>query len=158
MSKTDLTMEIEQAIYKKSGADKPGIYGCFECTLGKAYGNERIDYITMDSQNIFRCYEIKASVSDLLYSKQKLSFVGDYNYLVLPNEVYEEVKDNDKFRDLMFNGIGVYTFWKSPYLHIEETRSPKKKALQLHEKVMLMHCMIRSLSRYCKCELKELGG
>lgn len=75
--KTALTKEIEQSLIFATRANEPGIYGALEVTLGEGYGTERIDYMTMDTKNIFRCYEIKISKKDF-YSKAKLSFVGDY--------------------------------------------------------------------------------
>lgn len=102
--KTTLTKEIEQALILATRANEPGIYGALEVTLGEGYGTERVDYMTMDSKNIFRCYEIKISKKDF-YSKAKLSFVGDYNYLVLTKDIYNEVQQDI---DIKFYGIGIY--------------------------------------------------
>ena len=71
--KTKLTMAMERALYEHSKAHGVGIYGCFEVSLGEGYGNERVDYMTMDSNDTFRCYEIKESESDF-NSKAKMSF------------------------------------------------------------------------------------
>ena len=52
------------------------IYGCEEVTIGfwhEKKGNEHVDYMTMDSHDIFRCYEIKVSMQDLK-SHAKKSF------------------------------------------------------------------------------------
>ena len=38
----------------------------------------------------FYCYEIKSSVEDF-HSGHGLNFIRDYNYLVMPKEVYEAV-------------------------------------------------------------------
>jgi hypothetical protein len=38
------------------------------------------------------CYEIKSSVDDY-YSGHGLNFIGDYNYLVMPELVFDSVKD-----------------------------------------------------------------
>ena len=87
--KTDLTKEVEQALVLATKADGIGVYGALEVTLGEGYGSERVDYMTMDCKNVFRCYEIKTSKEDF-YSRAKLSFVGDFNYLVLTKDVYEQ--------------------------------------------------------------------
>ena len=84
--KTELTKTIEQAIYSAVGADRLGVYGCYEVSFGKGYGDQYCDFVTMTSDNIFRCYEIKVTTSDF-HSKCKLSFVGDFNYFVLPAEL-----------------------------------------------------------------------
>lgn len=49
----------------------------------------------------FYCYEIKSSVEDF-HSKNGHNFIGDYNYFVMPEEVFEAVK-----REIPY-GIGVY--------------------------------------------------
>ena len=57
--KTELTKEVEQALVLATKADGVGVYGALEVTLGEGYGTERVDYMTMDCKNVFRCYEIK---------------------------------------------------------------------------------------------------
>ena len=94
-----------------------------------------------DTKNIFRCYEIKISKKDF-YSKAKLSFAGDYNYLVLAQDVYNEVKQDI---DIKFYGIGVYVY--NGYDLILKKRA-KQKTVHIGQKIDLMYCMIRSLSRY----------
>lgn len=98
MGKTELTLQLEKDIH--SATKKTGLVGCFEVTIGKG-GNERVDYITFDTKNIVRCYEIKVSKSDF-YSSAKKTFIGHYNYYVMPKELFDIVeKDIPKH-------IGVY--------------------------------------------------
>lgn len=150
MAKTDLTMQCEKAIYYASGANGLGIYGAFEVTFGKAYGNERVDYMTMDSEGIFRCYEIKVSKSDFK-SKAAKTFAGHFNYFVMPAELWEELKDADAMRYYLIRGIGIYTVSGGQY-RAELVRKPKKKSGVNFNVPVLMHCMIRSLSKYAKNE------
>lgn len=96
------------------------------------FGDERVDYITYDTKGIFRCYEIKVSKSDF-YSKAKKTFVGHYNYFVMPWDLYEEVK-----KDIPSH-IGVYVSGSS-------MKRAKKQELLIDENV-LKNSMIRSLSR-----------
>ena len=154
MSKTEKTVCIEKALYKFSKANGLGVYGCFETSLGKAYGDERVDYMTMNSNDEFRCYEIKISKSDFL-SKAKLSFCGDFNYLVIPESLLPEIKDLLQYLSLLWRGVGVlvYSPGTSPEIAIEV--KPKRKKLSLSDRVNLMHCMVRSLSRYCKTYFQE---
>lgn len=150
--KTRKTIEIEKALYMYSGADKPGTYGCFECTLGKGYGDERIDYITMDAKSQFKCYEIKISKADFL-SKAKLSFYGDYNYLVIPEELYEEIKDSERFTHYLWLGIGIILYSSKNgkgQSTLSSVRNAKKKQIPIYKKVELMAGMVRSLSRFCQ--------
>lgn len=86
--KTDLTLKLEREIWLATV--KQGVFGCYEVTIGQ-YGHERVDFMTMDTTGIFRCYEIKISKSDFHSSAAK-TFCGHYNYFVLPQALYEQVK------------------------------------------------------------------
>lgn len=133
MAKTDLTLELEKGIYEATA--KMGTFGCFEVTIGY-YGNERVDYMTYDTKGIWRCYEIKVSKSDF-HSKAKKTFLGHYNYYVMPTELYEEVKEE------VSKEIGVFT---NSYCCLSCVKKPKKQKLGIDEQV-LKDSMIRSLSR-----------
>lgn len=73
MAETELTKEIKKALLYYTKADQAGVYGCYEVCLGAGYGDEYVDFMTMNSTNVFQAYEIKISLSDLK-SKAKLSF------------------------------------------------------------------------------------
>ena len=47
--------------------------------------------MTMDSKEIFRCFEIKISKSDFR-SIHGHNFIGNFNYYVMPKELYVEVE------------------------------------------------------------------
>ncbi len=129
MAKTDLTLELEREIW--DATHKQGVFGCFEVTIGW-WGKERVDYITYDTKGIWRCYEIKVSKSDFR-SKAAKTFIGHYNYYVMPSELYEEVKDE------IPSHIGVY-------VNRACVKNPKKQELGIDEQV-LKDSLIRSLSR-----------
>ncbi len=86
--KTDLTLKLEREIWLTTV--KQGVFGCYEVTIGQ-YGRERVDFMTMDTKGIFRCYEIKISKSDF-HSSAAQTFCGHYNYFVMPQVLYEQVK------------------------------------------------------------------
>lgn len=86
--KTKETLLLENALHEESR--KAREYGCEEVTIGfksQGHGDEIVDYMTMDSKNIFKCYEIKVTLADLKTDNKK-SFYGDYNYLVVSNSLY----------------------------------------------------------------------
>ncbi|MBR3722170.1 MAG: MmcB family DNA repair protein [Selenomonadaceae bacterium] len=146
--KSGMTMKLERALYEYSGADRVGIYGCFEVSLGCGYGNERVDFMTMDSKDEFRCYEIKSSEEDFT-SDAKLSFVGDYNYLLITYELYElkaKISVSEKLKNLFIHGIGLLIYDNGK---IKLEHKAKKKNITTANRIELMHSMIRSLSRYC---------
>jgi hypothetical protein len=151
IAKTELTEKIEQAIYKETIGKS---LGCFEVTLGW-FGKRRVDYITMDFKDIFRCYEIKISKSDF-HSEHGHNFVGHYNYYVMPKELFEEVKDE------ISKEIGVYGSYEyKDNMFLELLKKPKKQELKV-EMDILKNSMIRSLSRevtkfYNTCDEKYIN-
>ena len=98
MSKSSRTYELEEVIALATA--KSNRVGCPEVGLDD-YGI--VDYISMDvgGAQTVRCYELKISKSDFL-SENKKSFVGDFNYYVLPVELWGSVKN------YVEKGIGVW--------------------------------------------------
>lgn len=129
IAKTDLTLQLEKNIWKAT--QKQGVFGCFEVTIG-FWGNERVDYMTYDTKGIWRCYEIKVSKEDF-YSDAAKTFIGHYNYYVMPETLYEEVKSD------IPQHIGVHS---GNYC----IKNAKRQELTVDEQV-LKDSMIRSLSR-----------
>ena len=86
------------------------IYWAKEVTFDHATGHRiRVDYMRFNPVNNsisgiekgdFYCYEIKSSVEDF-QSKHGHNFIGDFNYYVMLEDVYEKVKDDIPY------GIGV---------------------------------------------------
>lgn len=77
------------------------IYWAKEVTFDHTTSNAvRVDYMQFKPKNNsvsgiekgdFYCYEVKSSVEDF-HSKNGHNFLGDFNYYVMPMEVYERVK------------------------------------------------------------------
>lgn len=65
-----------------------GVYGAFEVTFGR----ERVDFITVNRKGIWKAYEVKVTKEDF-HSKAAKSFVGNYNYYVMPEWLFDKVKD-----------------------------------------------------------------
>ncbi|MCK9268659.1 MAG: hypothetical protein M0P14_08100 [Alkaliphilus sp.] len=133
IAKTDLTLNLEKMIWEHTKKHM-GLFGCYEVTIGW-YGEERVDYITYDTKGIFRCYEIKVSKPDF-YSNAKLSFVGHYNYFVMPYKLFDEVKNE------IPKHIGVYGAGR--YGLTSEKRAYKQNDVDVD---ILKDSMIRSLYR-----------
>lgn len=132
MAKTEVTKQLEDAIYKETS--KQGTFGCFEVTIGW-YGDERVDYMTYNTKREWRCYEIKCSKADF-HSKAKKTFIGNYNYYVMTKELYEQVKDE------IPRHIGVY-------IGRVLVKRPRKQELTVDEQI-LKDSFIRSLYRDSK--------
>lgn len=145
-----------------------GVFGCLEVTIG-FFGKQRVDYMTYDTRGIFRCYEVKVSLSDF-HSNAALSFVGNYNYFVLSRKLYKKVKDE------IPDGIGAYvgdlrgdrmvlTLEKKPrkkdisgeMYHVRRSVGGRSTVVETPLAEVLKDSMIRSLCRDSD-KLADLDG
>jgi len=89
--KTPLTIELESSLYHYC-IEQGGIV-VEEVTMPEDHGI--VDTLSclmkFDGTREWRCYELKVTKADFR-STAKLSFVGHYNYFVLPKNLYEKVK------------------------------------------------------------------
>lgn len=90
--KTKLTKELESTLYQY--CFEQGSYVVEEVSMPDKKGIvDTLSYQQLpDNQIEWRCYELKVTKADF-HSKAKLSFIGNYNYFVLPQKLYEEVAD-----------------------------------------------------------------
>lgn len=89
----------------------PRIYWAKEVTFDYSTAHSiRVDYMKFKPVNNtvsgiekgdFYCYEIKSSVDDFR-SKNGHNFIGDYNYYIMPHEVYMNVSHEIPYK------VGVY--------------------------------------------------
>lgn len=147
MGKTESTIQLEKAIWEAT--KKNGVFGCFEVTISHDGGDERVDYMTFDAKDgIWRFYEIKASRSDF-HSQAKKTFFGNYNYYVMPTDLYESVKVE------IPPNIGVFVGGRC-------VKRASKQVLVVDEQI-LKNSIIRSLSRENEkfintCDVKHLDN
>ena len=87
--KTETTKRLEQLLANRF--NKRNEFYVFECTIGW-YGKEIVDCIMYNCNRETYCYEIKQSKPDF-HSKNKLTFIGNKNYFVMPYKLYKEVKN-----------------------------------------------------------------
>jgi len=140
---TITTKEIENLAFPY--LSKIGTYLCFEVGMPKEHrgtgSDERVDLLSYDSKDIWRFYEIKISKNDF-YSKCKHTFLGHYNYFILPKDLYENVKQD------IPNHVGVYAVYehKNGHLYMNFEKKPKKQQLQI-DKDKLMYNFMQAFSR-----------
>lgn len=134
MTKSHRTYELEEIITLATA--RPNRIGCAEVGLDD-YGI--VDYISMDlsGAQTVRCYELKISKSDFL-SDNKKTFIGDFNYYVLPTELYYEV------RNLVEDGIGIWLVDKKG--HIECKQQATRMECVMSRK-RIMGKILRALNR-----------
>lgn len=123
------------------------IYWAKEVTFDHSTNHAvRVDYMKFKPANNtisgiekgdFYCYEIKSSVEDF-HSKNGHNFLGDYNYYVMPKDVFEKVKSEIPW------GVGVFV---PDGLH--DLRSVKKARRQNRERPVaeMLLMMFRSAAR-----------
>jgi len=99
--KTYTTKKLETLL--EQHFNKRNEFYVFECTIGW-YGSEIVDCIMYNCKREIICYEIKQSVNDL-HSKNKLTFIGNKNYFVMPYSLYEKVK-TELYKD--YPDVGIY--------------------------------------------------
>ncbi|MEX2803833.1 hypothetical protein AB3329_01765 [Streptococcus sp. H31] len=148
MTKTTLTKTVEKAILNHN--NKMGVFACVEVMIGNWRSKsaitdqiEIVDVMTYETTGLLKCWEVKTSLADLK-SKALLSFYGDYNYLVLPYELFVQASDKELLTKYYWQGIGVFSF-KDGKLYCE--RKAKKKTVDLGLKVLMLESMNRSLAR-----------
>lgn len=103
-----LSLSIQKRI---NPHNDPRIYWAREVTFDYATNHAcRVDYMQFKPKNNFIsglekgdffCYEVKSSVEDF-HSKNGHNFLGDFNYYVMPEELYKQVEKEIPYR------VGVY--------------------------------------------------
>ena len=137
MAKTQETRDLEKALQDRCAAK--GEYGCSEVTIGFVHGGngrEIVDFLSMDSEGVFKCFEIKVTLADLR-SDAKLSWYGDYNYLVVSEELYRKSPAWDNYIP-PYAGILAGT-------GLSVKRRAKKIGVAAEQRALLQDSMIRSL-------------
>jgi hypothetical protein len=118
---------------------KNGIYSVCECTVENM---GIVDFLIYEVHNfgkgkeIWRCYEIKISNSDF-HSKCKKTFVGNFNYYVMPKELYEEVKDEIPKEIGVFVPVTYVNKLKDDFKEVYCIKKPIRQELKVKREVMI---------------------
>lgn len=148
MSKCKETIELEALLHKNTRENR--CYGCEEVSIGfsnsgyAGRGPEIVDFMTMDSKGIIKCYEIKVTLSDLK-SNAKKSWLGHYNYLVVSDELYEKLDGN--FESYIPSYVGIVTKGHEKWNKegIEVRKRAKKQNVDSQMEILLKESLVRSL-------------
>ena len=92
------------------------------------------------STGCFYCYEIKSSVEDFK-SKNGHNFIGDFNYYVMPEDVYQIIKNQTPYN------VGVYVPDESGKALYSIKKAKRKDRDRPVSEMILM--MFRSAKRNC---------
>lgn len=103
MNRPDITKDLFRRLeYHVNPRNDPRIYTASEVTFDYSSNHAiRVDYMRFKPANNsvsgiekgdVYCYEIKSSVEDYR-SGHGLNYIGDYNYLVMPESVFDALRD-----------------------------------------------------------------
>ncbi|GAB5152156.1 hypothetical protein RMBD60P2_12340 [Enterococcus faecalis] len=102
--------------------------------------------MTYSTDNTIRCYEIKVTLADLK-SSAKQTFLGDYNYLVVTNELWEKIQVNPDLK-WKYSNQGILIFSELRHnLGITSVKKAKKQNVTLGTRATVLESMVRSLNR-----------
>lgn len=131
----------------------PRIYWAGEVTFNHMTSNAvRVDFMKFKPVNNtvsgiekgdFYCYEVKSSIEDF-HSKNGHNFLGDFNYYVMPEEVYEKVKDEIPYKVGVLVPDGMH--YKGECYNLKSVKNAKRKDRSKSVSEMLL-MMFRSAAR-----------
>ena len=143
------TIAIEKALQKSLFGSNPKLakyYGTTEVTIGfqrNGNGKEIVDFLSYDpKEDVFRCYEIKATMADFK-SKAKKSWYGNYNYLVLSENLYKQRPLKEWVEDVPSN-VGIVVVNTSS-LSMKYVAKSSKVEIANSTKEALKNSLIRTL-------------
>lgn len=131
MGRKTVTAALSAALEKHINPhNDPRIYWAKEVTFDYATGHAvRVDYMRFKPVNNsvsgiekgdFYCYEIKSSVEDFA-SPNGHNYLGDYNYYVMPEDVYAAVKSKLPFY------VGVFVPGGTIWGGLKSVRNARRK-------------------------------
>ena len=145
-----LSLAIEKHI---NPHNDPRIYWAREVTFDYATSHAvRVDYMKFKPVNNtvsgiekgdFYCYEVKSSIEDF-HSKNGHNFIGDYNYYVMPEDVYEKIKNEIPYYVGAFVPSGMH--YRGEWRELKSVKKAKRKDRERPVSEMLL-MMFRSCAR-----------
>ena len=149
----EITQTLSLAVEKYiNPQNDPRIYWAREVTFNYATQNAvRVDFMRFKPVNNtvsgiekgdFYCYEVKSSVEDF-HSKNGHNFLGDFNYYVMPEDVFEKVKNEIPYHVGVFVPTDVNLRFRTT---LTSVKNAKRKDRERPVSEMLL-MMFRSCAR-----------
>lgn len=155
--KTPLTLALEETLY--AYCREKGEVVVEEVVMPDDLGI--VDTLSLrllsDDNYEWRCFELKVSKGDFR-SPAKLSFVGHYNYFVLPEALYRQVAEEIPEHV----GVLVYHGYANPEEHstpgyLVSGKKARYQELQVNEKALLYHLITSQAREVGKAKQTERG-
>lgn len=153
-NRPQITKELSEAAKNLiCPSNDPRIYWAREVTFDYSTSHsKRVDFMKFKPLNNsvsgiekgdFYCYEVKSSIEDF-HSPNGHNFFGDYNYYIMPEDVFEQVK-----YEIPYN-IGVYVpgeiHYSGKFYELKSIKKAKRKDRERPvSEILLM--MFRSMAR-----------
>ena len=149
-NRKEITKQLSEMLEEHLNPNNdPRIYTAKEVTFDYSTLHPiRVDYMRFKpidntiggiEQGVFYCYEIKSCIEDY-NSGNGLNFIGDYNYLVMPRELYEKLSSV-----LCYGPVGVYIPNENEYGLYCVKKAKKRMRKRSVTEMLLM--MFRSSNR-----------
>lgn len=130
MNRPNITQELSHLTEKYINShNDPRIYWAKEVTFDYGTLHQiRVDYMRFKPKNNtvsgiekgdFYCYEVKSCLADF-NSKNGHNFIGDFNYYVMQQELYEQIKDK------IPHNVGVLVPARNSYAGLESAKNAKR--------------------------------
>lgn len=153
-NRAEITKTLSLAIQKHINPhNDPRIYWAREVTFDYSTSHAvRVDFIQFKPVNNtvsgiekgdFYCYEVKSSIEDF-HSKNGHNFIGDYNYYVMPEDVFEKVKNEIPWNVGVFVLDGLH--FRSEWYDLKSVKKARRKDREKSVSEMLL-MMFRSCAR-----------
>ena len=149
LNRKEITEFLSKSLEKYiSPKNDPRIYWAKEVTFDYATNAKRVDYMQFKPKNNtvsgiekgdFYCYEVKSSVEDF-HSKNGHNFFGDFNYYVMPKEVYNKVKGQIPYY------VGVLVPSEDVWRELESVKKAKRRD-RTRSLAEMLFMMFRSAAR-----------
>lgn len=153
-NRSEITAMLSQAVKQYINPhNDTRIYWAREVTFDYATQNAvRVDFMKFKPVNNtvsgiekgdFYCYEVKSSIEDF-HSKNGHNFIGDFNYYVMPEEVFEKVKNEIPHNVGVFVPDGMH--YRGEWHNLKYVKKAKRKDRERPVSEMLL-MMFRSAAR-----------
>lgn len=159
MNRKEITQRLSRALENHINPNNDSrIYYAKEITFDYGTKNQvRVDYmefVPINNKSVgieqgnFYCYEIKSCIEDFK-SKHGHNFLGDLNYYVMTEELYNQVNDNIPF------SVGVYVLVGDCLVSKVRAKSVLRKYTVSEMLLMMFRSSNRELIKMKKQALRE---
>lgn len=147
--KTEETLKIEKLLSENLFSSNPSLakrYGTTEVRIGfdrNSHHKESVDFLSYDPKaNEYYCYEIKVSMADYR-SNSKKTWLGDYNYLVLSEKLFNEKRLENWIAEIPAN-VGIIVADISTN-KLKTVKKAKHQEISNEQKFELSQSLVRTL-------------